>query len=262
MRIRRNSCALLFVALAGGLWAGGAQAEPWIVTVGARFSAYPPYEGAGHDVFLPAPMLSIRRASSPNRFEPPDGGTSIALIDTRYIVAGPLVRFRLNRGDTGKLTGLDPIGWAAEPGAFVELWPTRWLRGRVEGRRGILGYNGWVGDAAMDLVYTGKKWSASIGPRVGWGDANYFDTYFGVTPQEAARSPLINTPYDPGAGRRYTGLEAAISPHLTKRFVTTLDVGYHRLSNEAAASPIILVAGSPNDLSAGVSITYTFSVFK
>src|SRR5471030_2108423 len=145
MRGRRNSSVLLFMAAAGGLWAGAAQAEPWIVTVGARLAAYPPYEGAGHDVILPSPMLSIRRASSPNRFEPPDGGTSIALIDQRYIVAGPLVRFRLSRSDTNKLTGLDTIGWAAEPGAFVELWPTNWLRGRVEGRRGILGYQGWVG---------------------------------------------------------------------------------------------------------------------
>jgi len=260
MRGRRNSFALLSTA-AAGLWAGAAQAEPWIVTVGARLAAYPPYEGAGHDVILPSPMLSIRRASAPNRFEPPDGGTSLALIDQRYIVAGPLVRFRLSRGDTNKLTGLDTIGWAAEPGVFVELWPTNWLRGRVEGRHGVFGYNGWVGDAAMDLVHTGHTWSASIGPRVGWGDANYFDTYFGVTPQEAARSPFINTPYDPGSGRRYTGLEAAFSPHLTRRFVTTIDVGYHRLSNEAAASPIVEVAGSPNDLSIGVSLTYTFRIF-
>jgi MipA family protein len=259
---RRNLFVLLLLASASSLWVDAARAESWIVTVGARLAAYPPYEGAGHDVIIPSPMLSIRRADAPNRFEPPDGGTSLALIDKRYIVAGPLVRFRLNRGDTDKLTGLNPIGWAAEPGAFVELWPTDWLRGRVEGRRGILGYQGWVGDAGMDLIHTGKTWSASIGPRVGWGDSAYFNTYFGVTPQEAARSPFINTPYAPGSGRRYAGFEAAISPHLTKRFVTTLDVGYHRLSSEAAMSPIVLVAGSPNDVSIGASITYSFSVFK
>ncbi|MEO8926957.1 MAG: MipA/OmpV family protein [Caulobacteraceae bacterium] len=248
--------------MASGLTTGAARAEGWIVTVGGRIAAYPPYEGAGHDVFVPSPMLSVRRADSPDRFEPPDGGSSLALISNRYVVAGPLVRFRLSRGDTGKLTGLDTIGFAAEPGAFLELWPTNWLRGRVEGRRGIVGHQGWVGDAALDLVHTGKRWSASIGPRIGYGDATYFDTYFGVTPAEAARAPFINTPYEPGGGRRYTGVEVALARHLSKRWVTTFDVGYHRLAKTAAVSPIIEVAGSPNDLSAGLSLTYSFNVFK
>ncbi len=262
MRGRYRSCGLIFVAVASALAAGSAWAGGWIVTVGGRVAAYPPYEGAGHDVFVPSPKLSIRRADSPDRFEPPDGGSSLALIDNRYIVAGPLVRFRLSRGDTGKLTGLDKVGWAAEPGAFVELWPTNWLRGRVEGRRGVFGYQGWVGDGALDLVHTGKVWSASIGPRIGYGDGSYFDTYFGVTPAEAARSPFIDTAYEPGGGRRYTGVEVALARHFGKRWDATFDVGYHRLAKAAAASPIVEVAGSPNDLSAGVSLTYSFSLFK
>jgi MipA family protein len=252
----------LAVGLAGALAAGAARAEGWIVTVGGRVAAYPPYEGAGHDVFVPSPMLSIRRADSPNRFEPPDGGSALALIANRYIVAGPLIRFRLSRGDTDKLTGLDKIGWAAEPGVFVELWPTNWLRGRVEARRGIVGHQGWVGDAAADLVYTGRRWSASIGPRLGYGDSTYFDTYFGVTPAEAARSPFIDTAYEPGAGRRYAGVEVAVARHLNPHWVTTFDVGYHRLARAAALSPIIEVAGSPNDVSAALSLTYSFGLFK
>lgn len=262
MRGRRISVGLTVAALAGALAGGAARAEGWIVTVGGRIAAYPPYEGAGHDVFVPSPMLSIKRADSPDRFEPPDGGSSLALIANRYVVAGPLIRFRLRRGDTDKLTGLDRIGWAAEPGAFVELWPTNWLRGRIEARRGIVGHQGWVGDAAADVVYTGKRWSASIGPRVGYGDSTYFDTYFGVTPAEAARSPFIDTPYEPGAGRRYVGLEAAVAHHLSRHWVTTFDVGYHRLAQGAAHSPIVEVAGSPNDVSAALSLTYSFALFK
>lgn len=262
MRWRGYSVGLAVGGLAGALAAGAARAEGWIVTVGGRFAAYPPYEGAGHDVYVPSPKLSIRRADSPDRFEPPDGGSSLALFSGRYIVAGPLVRFRLSRGDTGKLTGLDTVGFAAEPGVFLELWPTNWLRGRVEGRRGIIGNQGLQGDAALDLVHTGKVWSGSIGPRIGYGDTSYFDTYFGVTPIEAARSPYITTPYDPTGGRRYTGLEVAVGRHFGKRWEAIADVGYHRLAKAAAISPIVEVAGSPNDLSAGVSLTYSFSLFK
>ena len=177
-------------------------------------------------------------------------------------MAGPLIRFRLSRGNTGKLTGFDTVGFAAEPGVFVELWPTNWLRGRVEGRHGVFGHDGLEGDAALDLVHTGKVWSASIGPRIGYGDASYFDTYFGVTPAEAARSPFIDTAYEPGGGRRYAGVEVAVGRRLGKRWQAIADVGYHRLANAAAISPVVEVAGSPDDISAGVSLTYRFALFK
>ncbi len=261
MHGRYYSVGLLVMGLMGAT-TGSARAGGWIVTVGGRFAAYPPYEGAGHDTYAPLPKLSIRRADSPDRFEPPDNGSSLALISNRYIVAGPLVRFRLSRGDTGKLTGLDKIDFAAEPGVFVEMWPTNWLRGRVEGRHGVFGHDGLVGDAALDLVHTGKVWSASIGPRIGYGDATYFDTYFGVTPAEAARSPFINTVYEPGGGRRYAGVEVAVGRRFGKRWQAIADVGYHHLASAAANSPVVQVAGSPDDISAGVSLTYSFTLFK
>ncbi len=237
-----------------------AAAQTWVVTVGVRGTAYPPYEGADHDVFAPSPTFNIRRVDSPNRFKPPDGGSSLALIATRYFEAGPLVRFRLDRGDGGKLEGLTPIKWAIEPGAFAEFWPVNFFRLRVEGRHGFNGYDGWVGDAGADLIYTGPRWSASIGPRVGWGDARYMDTYFGVTPQEALSSPFINGAYEPGAGRRYTGLEAAIARHLTRRWTVGADFGWRRLSKLVANSPVVEVAGSDNDFSGGVGVSFSFGL--
>ena len=56
----------------------------------------------------PSRSLSLRRADRPYRFTPPDGGSSLGLISTRYLVFGPVVRFRLARGDSGDLTGLEP----------------------------------------------------------------------------------------------------------------------------------------------------------
>ncbi len=236
------------------------RAEGYIVTIGGGLSAYPPYEGAGHDVFTPVGVLGLRRADKLYRFTPPDGGTSLGLISTRYVVFGPVVRFRLARGDTGNLAGLDRVGFAVEPGAFLELWPTNWFRGRVEGRYGVIGYNGFVGDAGLDLIHTGKRWLFSVGPRIGFGDAKYFDTYFGVTPAEAAISPYIHVPYDPGSGRRYTGVEVAAGRHLNSHFDLIADFGYHRLSHDAADSPIVQVAGSPNDYSGGITLRYSFKV--
>ena len=255
MRLRLVAlCGAVAVSLAGG----SAQAAGWIVTVGGRLSASPPYEGADHDVIGPAPVFSLRRADSPDRFEPPDGGSTLALFSTRYIAAGPMARIRYARGDSGKLTGMDKIKIAIEPGAFVNLWPTNWLRLRAEGRRGFIGHHGWVGDAGADLIYTGSRWSASVGPRVGYGDHRYMDTYFGVTPVEAARSPLLTTAYDPSGNLRYLGAEAAISYRLTGGLRTHFDVGYHRMSENVARSPIVQVAGSRDQIFAGVGLTYRF----
>jgi outer membrane scaffolding protein for murein synthesis (MipA/OmpV family) len=234
------------------------RATSWIVTVGGGAGVSPPYEGAGHDIVQPILTFNLRRANVPYRFVPPDGGSTISLFSRRHLVFGPIVRFRYPRGDTNHLAGLDKIGAAAEPGAFAEVWPVDWMRFRAEGRYGVGGYNGPVGDAAIDLIHTGRTWDFSIGPRCGYGGADYMDTYFGVTPIEAARSPLIKTAYEPGAGERYLGVEAALAHNWTHRIKTTFAMGYHRLAHLAEESPVVQLAGSPNDYSAGVTLSYSF----
>jgi outer membrane protein len=236
-----------------------AHATDWIVTVGGRVAASPPYEGAPNDDIRPSASFNIRRADKPYRFTPPDDGSTLALVASRYLDFGPVVRFRYSR-DTGRLQGFEKIGFAVEPGLFVNVWPTNWLRGRVEVRRGVLGHDGWVGDAGIDLIHTGRKWDMSFGPRIGYGDRRYMDTYFGVTPVEAARSPSLLLPYEPNGGIRYGGAEAAVAYHFTNRLRTTFDFGYHRLVKLAADSPVVAVAGSRNQYSGGIGVTYSFGV--
>lgn len=246
--------------LALGLTPGVGMADGWVVTLGGRFTASPPYEGAGHDVFVPSPTFSLRRADSVYRFTPPDDGSSLSLLSSRYLDFGPVARFRYERGDQGQLTGLDKVGWAAEPGVFVNLWPANWLRGRVEARHGFGGHRGWVGDAGIDLIYTGPRWEASVGPRIGYGDTKYVDAYFGVSPAEAARGPTFTSIYEPKGGRRYAGIEAAVGYRVFGGLRVIGDVGYHRLAPDLANSPIVRVAGSKDQISAGVGASYSFGV--
>ncbi len=209
-------------------------------------------------ILQPMMAFNLRHANVPYRFTLPDGGSTISLVSKRHFVLGPIVRFRYSRDDTGNLQGLDKIGFAAEPGVFAEIWPADWIRFRAEGRYGVGAYSGPVGDAAIDLIYTGRKWDFSVGPRYGYGGTTYMDTYFGVTPDEAARSPYIKTAYEPGQGQRYLGVETAMAYNWTHRVKTTFAVGYHRLSHLGADSPVVQVAGSPNDYSAGVTLSYAF----
>jgi outer membrane protein len=249
-----GACALSLLA------AGSAQARPYVANVGARVTATPPYEGAGYLTTRINPTIALRPADRPYRFSPRDGGASIALIDNDYVSIGPILRLRSKRVNTGKLSGLEPIKWAAEPGGFVEVWPTKWLRGRVEARQGVGGHKGLVADLAGDLVYTGTKWDFSVGPRLGWGDGKYLDTYFGVTPLEAARSPLIAAAYDPTSGRRYTGVEVGAAYHIDRRWMVKADFGYRTLADKAADSPIVRFAGDTDHFQAGIGLSYSFGL--
>ncbi len=237
-----------------------ASAHGWIVNLGARVGTQPGYEGADHNLLVPGPTLSIKSADAPDRFSPHDENFSIALISAQYISLGPVVRFRAKRSDEGMRQGLTEVGWAAEPGGFIDLWPTNFLRLHAEGRKGFGGHHGWLGDGGVDLVYTGKRWGAAIGPRYGWGDNKYMRTYFGVTPSEAAASPFIAAAYAPGQGERYAGVEASAEYKLTSHWKTSIDFGYHRLSDKAAASPIVQVDGSRHQYIAGVSLSYMFGI--
>ncbi|MGH6992261.1 MAG: MipA/OmpV family protein [Caulobacteraceae bacterium] len=240
--------------------AGPAGAADWIITLGERTSVVPPYEGANHDVLSPSLLFNARKAGSLYRFTPPDTGSNLTLSSHRYFDFGLALRFRYARGNSGKLAGMDKIGAAGEPGVFVDFWPTNWLRARVEGRRGVFGHEGYVGWTGFDVIHTGKTWDFSIGPRLGWGGAKYMETYFGVTPEEAAASPLIKTPYTPGAGERYRGVETAASYHLTKRWRTWVDFSYHRLSSRAADSPVVGTAGSRDQYAGSLGFSYEFGV--
>jgi outer membrane scaffolding protein for murein synthesis (MipA/OmpV family) len=235
-------------------------ASDWIVTVGGRVADGPSYEGAPQGTIRPSFIASARRADRPYRFTPPDDGGSVALISSKHFDFGPVLWFRYGRGDTGALTGFNKIGFAIEPGVFANFWATDWLRARVQVRQGVLGHSGALGDAGIDYIHTGRKWDFSIGPRIGYGDARYMDTYFGVTPLEAQRSPLLTKPYEPGAGLRYGGVETAFNYHWTNRLRTVVDFSYHRLIDGAGDSPVVAIAGSRNQLSAGIGVTYSFGV--
>ena len=256
----RSGAAIVPIGLLFVCAPAAASAEDWIVTVGGRAAVGPSYEGDSHSVIRPSIIASARPADRPYRFTPPDDGGSVVLFGGRHIEVGPVLWFRYGRGDSGPLKGFDKIGFAVEPGLFANFWATDWLRARVQVRQGIIGHHGAVGDAGIDYLHTGHKVDFSIGPRIGYGDARYMDTYFGVTPEEALRSPLLTKPYDPGAGIRYAGVETAVQYHWTNRVRTVVDFGYHRLVQGAGDSPVVAIAGSRNQYSAGVGLTYSFGV--
>lgn len=251
--------AILGLATAALITPRAAAAEDWIVTIGGRAQAVTPYEGADHDIFVPTPALQIRRADKPDRPTIPDDGLGIALLEEGPFSAGPVARLRGKRDDTGDFTGLREVPLAIEPGVFANLWATNWLRLHGEMRKGVRGHDGWIGDAGLDLAIRSGAWTGTLGPRIGWGDHNYMDAYFGVTPAEAAASPIINETYTPKGGVRYGGVEATLVRRWGMNWQTTTNFGFHRLTDGAADSPIVRILGDRNEISGGVGLRYSFT---
>jgi outer membrane scaffolding protein for murein synthesis (MipA/OmpV family) len=263
MTVKLAAAAAVWMA-AAALAAGAApaQASDWTVTLGGRAQAVVPYEGAGHENLVPVPSIQVRRPGDPDRPTFPGDSLGVALLRFGPLRLGPAARLRGARNDTGDRAGLDKVHTAVEAGGFATLWATRWLRLHVDGGRGVTGHSGWVVDGAADLVARPGRWILTAGPRIGWGDDRYMDTYFGLTAQEAAANAKVaalgGTAYEPGAGRRYLGALGTAAYRITPRWQVTANVGYHRLSDLAALSPVVRAVGAADEYSGGVGVRYSF----
>ena len=246
-----GACALV-------LTAGPAAADDWIVTVGGAVQATVPYEGAGHNLIVPVPSIALRRPGRPERPTFADDTPGISVISTGWLSIGPDVQLRGKRNSEGDRAGLQEVPLAIEPGLFVTVWPTDWLRLHATERRGVRGDHGWTGDAGFDLVGNAGRWTATIGPRIGWGDQNYMETYFGVTPAEAAASPVIHTPYSLSGGMRYAGGYGGLGYRFDSHWQGWANVSVHRLAGGPADSPIVRQIGSVYDVAGGLGVKYTF----
>ncbi|NIX75666.1 MipA/OmpV family protein [Microvirga terricola] len=232
----------------------------WIATVKGNVQVGPAYPGADKLTVFGYPSLSFRRAGTPERFSAPDDGFSFSILDDSALRVGVVGRFQGGRylQTDHRLFGLDKINWAVEPGVFVEYWPVSFLRARVELRHGINGHNGFVADLGLDYVRRLGAFTLSLGPRVALGDTEFTKTYFGVTPFEASLNGLV-TPFNPTGGVTSVGATAGLTYDWSPRWSTTAFVTYKRLVGDAANSPIVKRLGSENQVTVGLTVSYSFN---
>src|SRR5580704_12793052 len=197
VRAMWGSC--LLAALAAGvvraadlLPAAPAPSQPqWTVEIGAEVRSLPHWQGSDDYGFYPFPLFDLRDAGTPARFHGPRDGFGYAVLDTYMVKAGPVVQVELGRyvKHDPDLAGLGDVGMAAEVGGFVDYWPNRWLRARVELRQGFGGHTGVVSDQTLDLVVpVAPQWTLSGGPRLTEATREANEPYFGVTPVQSAAS--------------------------------------------------------------------------
>ncbi|MFQ0812663.1 scaffolding protein [Brucella anthropi] len=232
------------------LWSGD-----WYLKVGAAGLMAPKFEGSDKYRFFAQPLISIGRQGEATRFSSRNDNVSFALIDNDSFRVGLAGKFLLKRDDD--IHGLKDTKFGGEAGAFVDVYPTDWLRVRGEVRQGIRAHKGVVADIAADAFYdVTPTIRVSGGPRATFASKDYFKTYFGVDAEEAVASGLSE--YHPGGGFKSAGIGGAITWKATDKIDTSLFGEYSRLQGPAKDSSIVKERGSPNQFMVGVSATYRF----
>jgi outer membrane protein len=259
---------LVAAAVALGLAASPARAADsfwswfsgeWSLTVGGAGFMAPKYEGSDELTLRGMPLISLSRRDSRTRFSSLNDSASFAIVDEGWFRFGPAGKILLSRDDSESddLRGLDNVPWGGELGGFVDLYPADWLRLRAEVRHGIRAHHGVVADLAADaFTDVTPTLRLSGGPRLALATAGYFDAYYGVDDEEAARSGL--DPYDPGGGLRSAGFGGALTWKATDKITTSVFAEYSRLLGPAADSSLVKERGSDNQIRFGLSATYRF----
>jgi outer membrane scaffolding protein for murein synthesis (MipA/OmpV family) len=234
----------------------------YVVTITANGQLVPRFPGSDKLTGIVYPSVNIRRIEEPARFAAPDDGFSISVLDDNPSVRfGPVVRVQPGRylGDDRRLFGLRKLDLSIEPGVFVEYFPASFIRARLELRYSLNGVEGLVGNAGIDFIAPYDRFTFSVGPRINFADANYVRGYFGVRPGEAALNGLLPA-YRPGAGIVSAGVLGAVTYRWNDTWATTGYVGYNRLVDDAARSPIPRLIGSRDQLTFGASVSYSFNL--
>jgi outer membrane protein len=238
---------------------GGITVFGWYLS-SARVGAgvEPDYLGSKDYRFAPSGAISFARKGSVSTWGAPDDGYSIGLVGNGVLSAGVVTRWVSGRGDDHELRGLDKIDGTVEAGGFVDLWPTEWLRVRGEVRHGIGGHDSWTGDLGADAVARMGSWVLSAGPRLSWADDRFTRTYFEVTPLEASRSPFGIQPFAAGGTFWSPGVLASAEYRLNRVWKVGVFGEYHRLTGDAADSPLVSNLGSKDQFGATISLRYSF----
>ena len=231
----------------------------WTVSVGLGGQMQPSYPGANSSEFNPFPMFSMRRAGSPLRFRSMRDNASIALIEMGGFRAGPVGAYRVQRkaSDHRETWGLRDVPYAIEIGGFAEYYPSDWLRGRVEVRRGFNGHEGIVAEFAADFIMPlTPQLIFAAGPRYTVTNARAAEAYFNVSAAESLTSGL---PIYNASGSSAIGAGGQLRYTINRQWDVLGWVEYDRLLGSVADSPLVTL-GSRDQLKYGVGANYSFDI--
>jgi outer membrane protein len=232
--------------------------------VGFGLGVTPDYVGADDYYFGGLPLAryqfedSYRYASLVGTF------VDLNLVNHPIIRFGPTGQLRFGRSNVSNraVRQLPSIGDTIEAGVFGALEfvapgdPRKRLRWDLRIQQDLVGeHDGWLASTGVQGWYPIPK-LAEVGLALGttYGSGDYMSTFFGVRARDSAQSGLAA--FDADAGFRDVRLTLGVMVPVTEHWLVGAGVMFMRLVGDAADSPIVDDAGSPNQISGGLGVAY------
>ncbi|MGK6318902.1 MipA/OmpV family protein [Sphingomonas sp. DT-204] len=177
---------------------------------------------------------------------------------------GPVIGARLDRSDIDGPVGLLPeIDTAVEAGGYVgyRLGGDQLGQGALLMELSVINdvsrtHNGLLATASVSYTAVRRiDTFLSFDLQTTWADADYTRTYFGVAPEDAARSGLA--PYRPGSGFRDIGAGLSAGHYFDRHLGVIGRLGANYLVGDAADSPVT-DQGRRWQPVAGLTLSYRF----
>jgi len=233
--------------------AGAAHAQNFI---GVGTGIVPKYPGANDYRVAPVPLINYSNgmffASSVDGFP----GIGLRANLGNDLSAGVRLGVNLGRPEDRApiLRGLGDIDAHANYGAFIAWTPGR-FRATLSYTQATKGYGGTANLGASYAVWQQGPHRVTAGGGLEWGNSDYMQTWFGVTPSQAARSEAGLRPYQPSSGLSGGSVFASWSYRINERWGAVTTLGVRSLVGDAKDSPIAERATRAFGM---VGVTYAF----
>lgn len=256
MKIRLLASA---AALVAAFPAHAQDSDDRRVRIGLGAQLQPEFKGADEREVAPLFDIDIARGTKPFGFEAPDDSYGFSLVSGDGFAAGPAARIEGSRKNKDVGAAVGKVSATLEAGAFAEYMAGENFRVRGELLKGLGGHKGLVGSLGADYVLRdGDLYVFSVGPRLLFSNSRYQRVLFGI--ESPSLLPVVLPAYRPDSGIHAVALASGLSYQFNPQFGTFGFARYERLVRDAAKSPIVRDFGSRNQMSAGIGLSYTFTV--
>jgi MipA family protein len=252
-------------------------ADPWTVSVGLGVASAPEYEGASKRASSVLPDLNIKyttRDFGSIALGSKSRGLSWSIVDQEAYSFGIGIQGDGGRVDnkdgtllrpgSKRLLGMGEIKASFELAAFGHVvWGVPFFvqiaKGLGDGKAdsknfSIKGPGGARVELSSEIPFeVTDAFSLSISPSVSWADDKFTQAYFGVTPEQAARTRFV--PFKAKGGIRSVGLGLGANYKLSANWSTSAFANFSQLQGDAAKSPLVQKKGLTT---VQLGVTYQF----
>jgi outer membrane protein len=257
--MKNLACFALAATAAFATPAAAQEEKDYRVRVGLGAQFKPAFPGADKSDLRPLFDFDLARGIEEFRIETPDDRFGLRLLSVGRLTVGPAASYVGSRKDKDVGAPVGKVDATIEVGGFADYLVNDSLRLRGELVKGVNGHEGLVGQVGIDHFWRdGDKYAVTLGPRLLFSDDRYQRAYFGVSPAAALASGL--PAYNPGGGIHAVALAAGVQTQFGPRWGLFGYARGERLVGDAAKSPIVRTYGSRNQLSAGIGLSYAFTI--